>query len=71
MNSKSNGLKYILNLNILRENMTKNIKISESLNKEETVSLDSIKLSPKYKPSNKEEFMNTKQLAYFKNKLLI
>ena len=51
--------------------MTKNIKISESLKKEETVSLDSIKLSPKYKPSNKEEFMNTKQLAYFKNKLLI
>ena len=51
--------------------MTKNIKISESLKKEETVSLDSIKLSPKYKPSNKEEFMNTKHLAYFKNKLLI
>ena len=51
--------------------MTKNIKISESLKKEETVSLDSIKLSPKYKPSNKEEFMNAKQLAYFKNKLLI
>ena len=51
--------------------MTKNIKVSESLKKEETVSLDSIKLSPKYKPSNKEEFMNTKQLAYFKNKLLI
>ena len=51
--------------------MTKKIKISENLNKEETVSPDSIKLSPKYKPSNKEKFMNAKHLAYFKKKLLI
>ena len=50
--------------------MKKNIKVNNNSKKDNFVYLDSIKLSSKYKPSDKEEFMNPKQLAYFKNKLL-
>ena len=50
--------------------MKKNIKVNNNSKKDKFVYLDSIKLSSKYKPSDKEEFMNPKQLAYFKNKLL-
>tara|TARA_B100000131_G_C18091421_1_gene602348 strand:- start:23 stop:496 length:474 start_codon:yes stop_codon:yes gene_type:complete len=50
--------------------MKKNIKVNNNSKKDKFIYLDSIKLSSKYKPSDKEEFMNPKQLAYFKNKLL-
>ena len=50
--------------------MKKNIKVNNNSQKDKFVYLDSIKLSSKYKPSDKEEFMNPNQLAYFKNKLL-
>lgn len=33
-------------------------------------SIDDVKLPPKYRPTLKEEYMNEKQLAYFKRKLL-
>ena len=50
--------------------MKKNIKVNNNSKKDKFIYLDSIKLSSKYKQSDKEEFMNPKQLAYFKNKLL-
>ncbi len=49
-------------------------KVKDKTNSSEvniTLPIDQIELPDNYKPSDKEEFMNPMQLAYFRNKLLV